>query len=116
MDILLNQLIQFYLNNTINLRHLTRRINPRHYVVLYPQNGDRIVTIDSVTSLHPMYFLKRERRAKTCHEHTGTLIVTHVPTYRGAKLLSFIDVGRCYTSALEHVRAPNDGLALLVNF
>jgi len=23
-----------------------------HYIVLYPQNGDRIVTIDSVTSLH----------------------------------------------------------------
>ena len=28
-----------------------------HYIVLYPQNGDRIVTIDSVTSLHPMYTL-----------------------------------------------------------
>ena len=26
-----------------------------HYIVLYPQNGDRIVTIDSVTSLYPMY-------------------------------------------------------------
>ena len=24
-------------------------------VVLYPQNGDRIVTVASVTSLHPMY-------------------------------------------------------------
>jgi len=23
--------------------------------VVYPQNGDRIVTIDSVTSLHPLY-------------------------------------------------------------
>ena len=23
--------------------------------MLYPQNGDRIVTIDSVTSLHPVY-------------------------------------------------------------
>jgi len=23
--------------------------------VLYPQNGDRIMTTDSVTSLHPMY-------------------------------------------------------------
>jgi len=23
--------------------------------VLYPQNGDRIVTIDAVMSLHPMY-------------------------------------------------------------
>ena len=25
-----------------------------HYIVLYPQNGDRIITIESVTSLHPM--------------------------------------------------------------
>jgi len=29
--------------------------NSAHYIVLYPQNGDRIVTTDSVTSLHPMY-------------------------------------------------------------
>ena len=26
--------------------------------MLYPQNGDRIVTIDSVTSLHPMYKIR----------------------------------------------------------
>jgi len=26
--------------------------------MLYPQNGDRIVTIDSVTSLHPVYFVR----------------------------------------------------------
>ena len=26
-----------------------------HYIVLYPQNGDRVVTTDPVTSLHPMY-------------------------------------------------------------
>jgi len=29
-------------------------LNSTHYAMLYPQNGDRIVTIDSVTSLHPM--------------------------------------------------------------
>ena len=29
--------------------------NSTHYIVLYPQNGDRIVTIYSVTSLHPVY-------------------------------------------------------------
>ena len=23
--------------------------------MLYPQNGDRVVTIDSVTSVHPIY-------------------------------------------------------------
>jgi len=31
--------------------------NSMHYIVLYPQNGDRIVTIDSVTSLHPIYYI-----------------------------------------------------------
>ena len=29
------------------------------YVVFYPQNGDRIVTIDSVTSLHSMMYTDR---------------------------------------------------------
>ena len=48
MDIFLNKLIQFYLNNTSPL-------NSTHYIVLYPQNGDPFVTIDSVTSLHPRY-------------------------------------------------------------
>ena len=51
MDIFLNRLIRFYLNNTLNIRP----VNSTHYAVLYPQNGDRIVTIDYVTSLHPMY-------------------------------------------------------------
>ena len=48
------------MNNTINLRHLTQRI----YTVLYPQNGARIVTIDSVTSLHPVY-IRSELRSRT---------------------------------------------------
>ena len=48
MAISLNQLNQFYLNNTINLPPL----NSTYYTVLYPQNGDRIVNIDYVTSLH----------------------------------------------------------------
>ena len=26
-----------------------------HIVVLYPQNGDRVVTVNSATSLHPLY-------------------------------------------------------------
>jgi len=30
-------------------------LNYTHYAMLYPQNGDRIVATDSVTSLHPMY-------------------------------------------------------------
>ena len=51
MDIFLNYLIQFYSNNTTNLRHLTQRIISSYT----NKSGDRIVTIDSVTSLHPMY-------------------------------------------------------------
>ena len=31
-----------------------------HYVALYPQNGARIVAIDSVTSLHPMYTINEK--------------------------------------------------------
>ena len=35
---------------------------------LYPQNGDRIVTIDSVTSLHPMYSAKyREKESEALY-------------------------------------------------
>ena len=30
-------------------------LDSTHYAVLYPQNGDRIVAIDRVTSLHPVY-------------------------------------------------------------
>jgi len=53
MDISLNRLIRFHFNNILNLRP----VNYTHYAVLYPQNGDRIVTIDYVTSLHSMYSL-----------------------------------------------------------
>jgi len=48
-DIVLDHLIQFHLKNAINLRPSTPYI-----AILYPQNGDSLVTIDSVTSLHPM--------------------------------------------------------------
>jgi len=33
-------------------------VNPTHYATLHPQNGERIVAIDSVTSLHLMYRIK----------------------------------------------------------
>jgi len=47
-DIFINQRTECNLNNTINLRPH----DSTHYAMLYPQNDDRIVTIDSVTSLH----------------------------------------------------------------
>jgi len=30
-------------------------LNSTHYAMLYPQNGDRVEAIVSMTSLHPMY-------------------------------------------------------------
>ena len=30
-------------------------LNSIHYAMLYPQNGDHIMAIESATSLHPMY-------------------------------------------------------------
>ena len=47
----MNQRSEFYLYNTVNLRPL----NSTHYATLYPQNGDRIVATDSVTSFHPIH-------------------------------------------------------------
>ena len=51
MYVFLNKLIQFLFDKSA--------INPpfhsTHFAVLCPQNGDRIVTIDSVTSLHSTY-------------------------------------------------------------
>jgi len=36
----------------VNLTHFM--INCTHYAKLYPQNGERFVTTDSVTSFYPM--------------------------------------------------------------
>jgi len=45
------------LNDSIFVEKLDKSspFNRTHYVVLYPQNGDRALTIDAVTSLHPVY-------------------------------------------------------------
>jgi len=48
----------FYVNHRIEF-YLINTINPRVYcthAMLYPQNGDHIVAMDSVTSLHPVYW------------------------------------------------------------
>jgi len=46
--------------------------NSTRYVVLYPQNGDRIMTIDSVTSLNCVYvciYLNQTTRVHRTYEH-----------------------------------------------
>jgi len=62
----LNYLIQFYLNN--NNKSLP--FNSAHYIVLYPQNGNRIVIIDSVTFLHPMYTHRTSQWILVWRTHT----------------------------------------------
>ena len=54
-------MIQFYLNNTTNLP----TFNSTHYIVLYPQNDNHIVTIDSVMSLHPIILLDENLKRLT---------------------------------------------------
>ena len=43
------------LSKLIKLYYLRLLTHHTHHVVFYPQNGYRTVTIDSVTSFHPMY-------------------------------------------------------------
>ena len=47
-------------------------LNSTNYTVLYPQNGDRIVTIDYVTSLHPVY--RRKPHFNASRANTGLLV------------------------------------------
>ena len=45
----------------IEKRDKSSPFNSTYYVVLYPQNGDPIVTIDYVTLLHPVHISTAER-------------------------------------------------------
>jgi len=42
-------------SNRLNFILISSPINSTHYARLHPQNGERIVTIDAVTSFHPLY-------------------------------------------------------------
>jgi len=42
-----------------------------HFIVLYPQNGDRVVSIDSVTSFNSMYQRVVQQVKVTELEHYG---------------------------------------------
>jgi len=48
--------------------------------MLYPQNGDRMVTIDSVTSLYPMYTYYVHSQLQMCYNeiHASIAILLHV--------------------------------------
>ena len=70
MDIFINQRIECYLNNTIK----SSLLNSTHYAVLQPQNGDRIVAIDSVTSFHPVCILTTRKPALRRHGSSGSCV------------------------------------------
>ena len=56
-----------------------------HYVVLHPQNGDRIVTMDSVTSLHSAYtntMTSRWVTKTTLHIVARRFRIAHLPLSR----------------------------------
>jgi len=58
-DIFINERIECNLNNA----NKSSPLNSTHYATLYQQNGDRIVTIDSVTSLGDRAFPVTAARA-----------------------------------------------------
>ena len=64
----INQRIEFYLNNTMNLSSL----NSTHYARLYTQDDDRSGAIDTVTSVHPIY-TQRILVIFLCTEHGKSL-------------------------------------------
>jgi len=57
--------IRFIEANNVIHRVTVTPFNSAHYIMLYPQNGDRIVTIDSATSLHPMYVMRNVGDVRT---------------------------------------------------
>jgi len=82
-----------------------------HYIVLCPQNGDRIVTIVSVTSFHPVHSTQF-----AIHTRVENVRTWHIPSFALSKvkdLLAFCRQIRnirplCaveYTSAHNHLQS-----------
>jgi len=62
VDIFLNWAIKFL----FEWQGKSSPINSTHYTKLYPQNGDRILIIDSMTSFHPVYCYKGDTTWSAC--------------------------------------------------
>ena len=56
--------------------------------MFYPQNGDRILAIDCMTSLHPMFSTQWYRRLSMKHNAVGTEQFGTVQTFRLGVLLT----------------------------
>jgi len=48
-------------------------LNSTQYAKMYPQNGDRIVTIDSVTSTHRMYYASVATDDRCCPQYCNCI-------------------------------------------
>ena len=68
-----------------------------HYVVLYPQNGDRIVTIDSVAPFQPKtcYHFVHGSRLRTIPIGKPVIPVPVMASFLSDVYLSFNDVQKC---------------------
>jgi len=75
------------------------------FIVLYPQNGDHIVTIDSLSSLHPMY-------VRTFINRSALTLVPRIAAWRCPLTAADIDslpVARARAAAIQlHVAAAVD--------
>jgi len=59
-------------------------LNSTHCAKLYPQNGDRVVAIDSVTSFHPVY--RQEKHSKNIGLHAGVVGIVNYQIKKGLLL------------------------------
>ena len=67
-------------------------INYAHYGKLYPQNAERILTIDSVTLVHPMYihlFQRLGRRKQARKQTTRKIEKKHRKKYLSSKQFNY---------------------------
>jgi len=69
---------------------MSSSFNSTLYIMLYPQNGDRIATIDSVTSLDLMYTADTRRRRK----YTIMTLTYYGYFYSAAQLPAMADAQR----------------------
>jgi len=71
----------------MNLRPLTLL---NFNLIFYPQNGDRIVTIDSVTSLHPVYRWQIQIVCWT-NQRRVRIVGENPPTPRGSTVVPLLN-------------------------
>jgi len=77
--------------------------------MLYPQNGDRIVAVDTVTSLHPIYSVTASCETRpTLAILLATLNTRVSKTFAGRQIVSKRVKGKPHQSGLEHRNEKSD--------